>query len=59
MKKVQQNLLCVLLQALLDQELITQEIHDKARVVILDTSDWPTFFIHGTDGSKEENHGCT
>ena len=54
MKKVQQNLLCVLLQALLDQELITQEIHDKARVVILDTSDWPTFFIHGTDDSKEE-----
>ena len=37
MKKVQQDVMCVLLQTLLDKELITQDIHDKSRSRILDT----------------------
>ena len=37
MKKVQQDVMCVLLQTLLDKELITQDIHDKSREKILDT----------------------
>ncbi|MBP3684268.1 MAG: hypothetical protein J6J12_04810 [Oscillospiraceae bacterium] len=44
MEKVQQAVLCVLLQTLLDQKLITQDIHDKSREKILGTLDWPEFF---------------
>ena len=44
MKKVQQDVMCVLLQTLLDKELITQDIHDKSRSRILDTLDWPEAF---------------
>ena len=44
MKKVQQDVMCVLLQTLLDKELITQDIHDKSREKILGTLDWPDFF---------------
>ena len=52
MKKVQQDVMCVLLQALLDKELITQDIHDKSRSRILDTLDWPEFFCYARDTVK-------
>ena len=55
MKKVQQDVMCVLLQTLLDKELITQDIHEKAREKILSTLDWPEFFCYG----KEEKYGHT
>ena len=57
MKKVQQDIMCVLLQTLLDKELITQDIHDKSREKILGTLDWPEFFCYAEGDGKEEWHG--
>ena len=59
MKKVQQNIMCVLLQTLLDKELITQDIHDKSREKILGTLDWPEFFCYAGDDGKEDQDGYT
>ena len=57
MKRVQQDVMCVLLQTLLDKELITQDIHDKSREKILGTLDWPEFFCNSEDDGKEESYG--
>ena len=57
MKEVQQDILCVLLQMLLDKELITQDIYDKSRNKILGTLDLPDFFRDNERG-KEDAHGC-
>ena len=57
MNKVQQDIMCVLLQTLLDKELITQDIHDKSRQKILDTLDWPKAFCYTEDDGKEELDG--
>ena len=57
MNGVQQDVMCVLLQTLLDKELITRDIHDKSRNKILGTLDLPDFFrdtVHG----KEDARGC-
>lgn len=59
MKKVQQDVMCVLLQTLLDKELITQDIHDKSRAKILDTLDWPEAFCCTEDDRKEDKDGHT
>ncbi len=59
MKKVQQDVMCVLLQTLLDKELITQDIHEKGREKILGTLDWPEFFCYAEDDGKEEQDGYT
>lgn len=59
MKMVQQDVMCVLLQVLLDKELITQDIHDKSREKILSTLEWPEFFCHAEDNRKGEAHGST
>ena len=59
MKKVQQDIMCVLLQTLLDKELITQDIHDKSRQKILGTLDWPEFFCYADEDRKEEEDGHT
>lgn len=59
MKKVQQDVMCVLLQTLLDKELISQDIHDKSRRVILDTLDWPEAFCYTEDDRKEDQDGHT
>ena len=57
MKQVQQDVLCVLLQTLLDKELITKDIHDKSREKILGTLNWPEFFCYAEDDGKEELDG--
>ena len=57
MKKVQQDVMCVLLQTLLDKELITQDIHDKSRTKILDTLDLPEAFCYTEDDGKEDENG--
>ncbi|MGN0977981.1 MAG: hypothetical protein ACI4PH_08005 [Faecousia sp.] len=57
MNEVQQDIMCVLLQTLLDKELITQDIHDKSRNKILGTLDLLEFFWDN-DGGKEDAHGC-
>ena len=59
MKKVQQDVMCVLLQTLLDKQLITQDIHEKAREKILGTLDWPEFFCYAEDDGKENQDGHT
>lgn len=56
MNEVQQDILCVLLQTLLDKELITQDIHHKSRNQILGTQDLPAFFCDTEDG-VEGSHG--
>ena len=59
MKKVQQDVMCVLLQTLLDKELITQDIHDKSRSKILDTLDSTEYFCYVGDDRKEDQDGHT
>ena len=59
MKKVQQDVMCVLLQTLLDKELITQDIHDKSREKILGTLDWPEAFCYAEVDRKEDQDGHT
>ena len=59
MKMVQQDVMCVLLQTLLDKELITQDIQDKYREKILGTLDWPEFFCYAENDGKEDQDGYT
>ena len=59
MMNLEQDILCVLLQTLKDDNLITQDVHDKARCNILDTLDWPEFFCYHDAGRKEEADGYT
>lgn len=57
MKQVQQDVLCALLQTLLDKKQITQNIYVKSRKVILDTLDWPEFFCYAAADGEEESDG--
>ena len=52
MRQVQQDIMCVLLQTLLDKELISQDIHDKSRNKILGTLDLPDFFRDNAKGGR-------
>ena len=58
MKELEKNVMCVLLQRLLDKNLITPKIFDNAREKILDTFDSADFFCYAKD-RKEESHGYT
>ena len=55
MNEVQQDIMCVLLQTLLEKKLITQDIHDKSRNRILGTLDLPGFFCEAEDGEGDFN----
>ena len=57
MKTVQQDILCALLQRLLDQKQITRNLYDKSREKILSTWDWPEFFSYVEDNGKEDPDG--
>ena len=46
MKVMEKNMMCVLLQRLLDKNLITPKIFDNARERILDTFDSADFFCY-------------
>ena len=59
MEKVQQDMMCVLLQTLLDKELITKNIHDESREKVLGTLDWPEFFCYAENDGKEDENGHT
>lgn len=59
MKEVQQEVMCALLQTLVEKSLISRDIHDKARNKILDKMDWPDFFRHCDSDRKEEGNGGT
>ena len=51
--------MCVLLEALSDKNLITQNISEKAKTKILGTLDGPDLFCYCEDERKEESHGHT
>ena len=57
MKKVQQDMMCVLLQTLLDKKLISQEICERSKEKILDTLVWPEVFCDAKEDGKEEARG--
>ena len=59
MMNVENQVLCVLLQTLKDKNLITADVHDKAREDILDTLDWPEFFCYAEEDRKENEDGHT
>lgn len=59
MKQVQQEIICILLQTLLDKERITQGIYEKARERALGTLDLPEFFCYDGDDGKKAKHGST
>ena len=59
MKELEKNVMCVLLQRLLDKNLITQDVHDKAKEKVLGTLDGPEFFCYAEEKRKEESHGHT
>ena len=59
MKEMEKNMMCVLLQRLLDKNLITPKIHDHAKEQILDTFDSKGFFCYHDVDRKEEFHGYT
>ena len=44
MREIQQEILCALLQTLLNRDLITQDVHDKSKARICGTLDLPEFF---------------
>ena len=57
MKEVERNMMCVLLQRLLDKNLITPKICENAKEKILDTLDGPDFFCYIDEKRGEESHG--
>ncbi len=59
MKELEKNVMCVLLQGLLEKNLITSGIHEKAKNKILDTLDEGEFFCYGEEHRKEDAHGHT
>ena len=52
MKEMEKNMMCVLLQRLLEENLITPKIHDNARQQILDTFDSGGFFCYSKDTAE-------
>ena len=59
MKEMEKNVMCVLLRSLMDKNLITQDIHDKAKEKVLGTLDGPEFFCYAEGKQKEDADGHT
>ena len=59
MKEMEKNVMCMLLQALLDKNLITQDTCEKAKMKILDTLDGPDFLCYHEEKRKEDADGHT
>ena len=59
MKEMEKNVMCVLLQALFDKNLITQDTCDKAKTKILGTLDGPDFLCYREEKRKEDANGHT
>ncbi len=53
MMEAEQEMMCVLLESLRDQGLISENIHGKARANILGTLDWPEFFRYAEEETKD------
>ena len=59
MMNLEQDILCVLLQTLKDDNLITQDIHDQAKEKVLGTLDGPDFFCYIEKKREEDADGHT
>ena len=59
MKEMEKEVMCVLLKQLMNKNLITPDVHDRARERILDTLDSPGFFCYAEEDRKEETDGYT
>ena len=59
MMNLEKDILCVLLQTLKDDNLITQDVHDQAKEKVLCTLDGPDFFCYAEDDGKEDLDGST
>ena len=59
MKEMEKNMMCVLLQTLLNKKLITQDICEKAKTKVLGTLDIPNFFCCSEGDEKEGTHEHT
>lgn len=59
MKEMEKNVMCVLLQVLMDKNLITQDIHDQAKEKVLGTLDGPEFFCYIDEKREEDADGHT
>ena len=57
METAEQEVMCALLQTLLEQKLITKDIYGKARAKILRTKDVPAFFSLPEKKGKENGDG--
>lgn len=53
MKEMERQVMCVLLRALMDKNLITQDIHDQAKEKVLGTLDVPDFFCYARDTAED------
>lgn len=59
MASIQQEILNILLKRLMERELITEAVYDKAVNVVYSTIDFPTFFKYSACCQKEgETNGC-
>ena len=59
MKEMEKNVMCVLLQVLMDKNLITQDVHNQAKEKVVGTLDGPEFFCYAEEKREEESHGHT
>ena len=59
MKEMEKSIMCVLLRALMDKNLITQDIHDQAKEKVLGTLDGPNFFCYAEEKREEDADGHT
>ena len=57
MRKTEQQIVCILLERLLDRKLITQKIFEDARAKVLDTWEGRGFFLSPEPDGKEGKCG--
>ena len=58
LRELEQSVLCALLRILMKDDLVSEQIQEKAQKEILRTLDWPDFFRYA-NGGKEQEHGST
>ena len=59
MKEMEKNVMCVLLQVLMDKNLITQDVYSKAKEKVLGILDETEFFCYCEDEGEEVPDGHT
>ena len=59
MKEMEKNVMCVLLQVLMNKNFITQDVHNQAKEKVLGTLDGPEFFCYAEEKREEDADGHT